>query len=204
LTPSEIEYLTREKQALEEELIIRKEIAKTEKIQLHDLPVDEVNAYTDALISANKLTGDAANAAVDLSIANFKLQRGLKELNGSFDEIEDGLLNNTTNSIAYTQALAQLRTIVGDISGLDTSLFDDSFFTDNLDIITKLARGDSSALGSLREAMANAIWSDAGISDADITDIIGHIDYSTLKTGDSLNTTVLTALQNSGLANEAI
>lgn len=204
LTASEIKYLEQEKQALQEELIIRKEIAKTEKIQLHDLPVDEVNAYTDALINANELTADAANAAVDLSIANFKLQRGLDELNGSFDEIEDGLLNNTTNSIAYTQALTQLRTIVGDISGLDVSLFDDSFFTNNLETIGKLARGDGSALGTLREAMANAIWSDVSISDADITDIIGHIDYSTLKTGDSLDATILTALKNSGLANEAI
>jgi hypothetical protein len=37
------------------------------------LPVDEVNAYADALVKVKNLTDENAEAATDMAIANFKL-----------------------------------------------------------------------------------------------------------------------------------
>lgn len=201
LTDDEKKYIQEEIQALQDELTIRQEIAKTEKIQLEDLPVDEVNAYTDALVRVKQLSGDAAEAATDLAIASFKLQRGLGELNSSYDDIADGLTNNAEGTIAYTQALASFRTVIGDISNVDTSLFTDDFFANNLELIGKIAKGDSDALNSFREIMAETLLSGSGLK---VADLFGNIDYTELESGDVLSDDVVSALNSSGLSKDLI
>jgi TP901 family phage tail tape measure protein len=125
--------------------------------QQADIDVNEMMAYADSLQSVHKGLSDVTAAQV--ALGNSKMNMGLGEIIGSYEEWTDlidknsGLIKATTSEdvAAYNKLKSSVNKMLNTSEDLSDAFWDNA---DNMENIKKAAEGDTKALGKLQKAAA--------------------------------------------------
>lgn len=125
--------------------------------QQADIDVNEMMAYADSLQSVHKGLSDVTAAQV--ALGNSKMNMGLEEIIGSYEEWTDlidknsGLIKATTSEdvAAYNKLKSSVNKMLNTSEDLSDAFWDN---VDNMKNIKKAAEGDTKALGKLQKAAA--------------------------------------------------
>ena len=204
LSQEEEKYLREEKERLEGELAIREKIALTEKIQAEDLPVDEVMAYAEQLQKVTGLSDDYVESMTEMAIANFKAQRGFENLGSEIADISKNMQKGKEGTVAYSQSLEKLKSIIADILNVSEDALSDQFLTADTTqaLLRRISMGDEEALETFSENAAKDILSKAGTNEQEL---LGQESFSSnVKIGDAIERDLGNKLMTSGLDEETI
>lgn len=171
-------------EALETEKAWREAAAERDKIKEHDLEVEEVYDYADALMEmaatkdpldgVNDALADNEDAARDIALGIKVMNKGLAALGENFEDIEKVLNDSAESSAEYQQALKDLDEIMSDLLTIDTGVLSTEFLKSekNLALMKQAAEGSVEAIEQLRLLAAQDIVLHTSLDDASKTAIL--------------------------------
>ena len=120
--------------------------------EIHKLDYDDIVDQANALAKAYDLDESAAR---QLAIQNQRLNRGLADLVNNIDDWKKGLKETDKTSMDYIDTVQEISAAIVDMVGVSEDLkLDGTFIEDNLDLITKAAKGSEEAINNLGIAVA--------------------------------------------------
>ena len=120
--------------------------------EIHKLDYDDIVDQANALAKAYDLDESAAR---QLAIQNQRLNRGLANLVNNIDDWKKGLKETDKTSMDYIDTVQEMSAAIVDMVGASEDLkLDGTFMEDNLDLITKAAKGSEEAINNLGIAVA--------------------------------------------------
>lgn len=140
------------------------------KAQMFDLDFNDIDVYADHLESlaqeakktgksidglSQDLAGDR-EAALEVATTIMRLNKGIDSLADNFEDWNDILTNSKRTPQEYAKALNEMRGAVGDLLGVDPSVFTEKFLTatETLKLLGKAATGNVEAIEDLQRLAA--------------------------------------------------
>lgn len=126
--------------------------------------------YTDLLVDSNKYLSENNATAKQLAVNNLSLNKGLKTLSDSWDNISKVLRSGKRGTIEYAEALGKIKTSMEEAFGYAPST---EFIEANLGTIEELANGNVEVLDELQSRLAE--------------DLVYNLDYKTALNGENMS-----------------
>lgn len=161
-----------ENDVIDEEAYWKSAQSRINKDKYENIDVDEVEEYSDYLVSAasssENLSDELAvnkEAANDVAIATERLNTGTETLIDNWDNWSDILRNSSKESEEYAEAMMGVKGAISDILQVSEEFISNDFIADHLNEIEQAAMGDTAAIDSLRQAMAQDLIIHATLDD---------------------------------------
>lgn len=161
-----------------------------------NIEVEEVQEYSDYLQDAadsveylSDELRDNSEAAEDVALATLRMNKGAETLIDNWDTWGDVLKNSSKNSEEYAEAAQGVKGALSDLIQVSEDFISNDFIADHLNEIERAAMGDTAAIDSLRQAMAqdliiNATINNTGVREqafgllADVNNILASKDIT--------------------------
>lgn len=143
----------------------------------YDLDAEEVEDYSNHLADSYDLDKEAA---VDLAVANTRLDRGIGNLVDNLEDYQKALAESNEGSAEWSRTLGDLKNDLADVLNVaDGSMLSDSFAQDVLasDDLQAALDGDSDAILRLRLAAADDIIVNLDVDDSDLATVQSDWDW---------------------------
>lgn len=120
------------------------------------LDTAEVEDYAEAIIESNKALEDYPQVAKAAAAQAMRMNKGLDELQESFEDNKKAITNNNKATPEYVKAMKNMKDSVSDVINAEAELSDD-FIVEHMEDVEKAANGDVEAIERLKAAAAEEI-----------------------------------------------
>ena len=127
--------------------------AQKEEAEELEYSEDALKAYAEELQNTHEALEDNDKAAVDIALANVRMNKGIETLADNWEHWSEVLKEGNKNSGEYYEVLSQLKNAMSDMFGVDVS---NAFATneENLAKMGEIAKGNTESFDELRDAAA--------------------------------------------------
>lgn len=140
-----------------------------------NVDLEEVEEYSDYLQEAadsSELLSDELikneEASEEVALATIRMNNGMDELVGNWEDWSDILNNSSKESQEYAEVMTSVKSALSDVLGVSEDFISNDFVTNHLNDIEAAVMGDTAAIDRLKMAMAQEVVVKATFDDTEL------------------------------------